>query len=255
MSTRSRLRRRPPGSPGPLSPFRSTRRPPRNPRSHDPRVLGRRGRSSRGGASARTSSDGGTGSGDLPDQLGRRAAALLHEPTARVPLERRVPRQVPHAEAEVLPRAAAVATARNAVREGRARQALRAAARAADSSAVAASRAGPPGANPPSPSPVREVGAEPEHTARAGGEGSSTERRRPGPGFALALRERLPLWLQLRCGVEPRALLAIAVVLLDRTSGGRAGAPGPSRAGCHGWTERGSGSPRGEGLDRSRAVR
>ncbi|MFI6283157.1 helix-hairpin-helix domain-containing protein [Streptomyces sp. NPDC051018] len=31
---------------------------------------------------------------------------------------------------------------------------------------------------------------------------------------ALALRERLPLWVQLRCGLEPRALAALAVVLV-----------------------------------------
>ncbi|MFJ8232310.1 helix-hairpin-helix domain-containing protein [Streptomyces sp. NPDC094448] len=30
----------------------------------------------------------------------------------------------------------------------------------------------------------------------------------------LALRERLPLWLQLRCGLEPRTLAALAVVLV-----------------------------------------
>ncbi|HET6356111.1 ComEA family DNA-binding protein [Streptomyces sp.] len=30
----------------------------------------------------------------------------------------------------------------------------------------------------------------------------------------LAVRERLPLWLQLRCGLEPRALAALAVVLV-----------------------------------------
>ncbi|WP_142217114.1 ComEA family DNA-binding protein [Streptomyces sp. SLBN-118] len=30
----------------------------------------------------------------------------------------------------------------------------------------------------------------------------------------LALRERLPLWVQLRCGLEPRALAALAVVLV-----------------------------------------
>ncbi|WP_433571323.1 helix-hairpin-helix domain-containing protein [Streptomyces sp. CA-251247] len=30
----------------------------------------------------------------------------------------------------------------------------------------------------------------------------------------LAVRERLPLWVQLRCGLEPRALAALAVVLL-----------------------------------------
>ncbi|MDH2391245.1 ComEA family DNA-binding protein [Streptomyces sp. HNM0663] len=31
---------------------------------------------------------------------------------------------------------------------------------------------------------------------------------------ALALRERLPLWVRLRCGLEPRALAALAVVLV-----------------------------------------
>ncbi|MFJ2646646.1 helix-hairpin-helix domain-containing protein [Streptomyces sp. NPDC087420] len=31
---------------------------------------------------------------------------------------------------------------------------------------------------------------------------------------ALAVRDRLPLWLQLRCGLEPRALAALAVVLV-----------------------------------------
>ncbi|WP_375546717.1 helix-hairpin-helix domain-containing protein [Streptomyces gossypii] len=39
--------------------------------------------------------------------------------------------------------------------------------------------------------------------------------RRPRRGrWSLAVRERLPLWLQLRCGVEPRTLAALAVVLL-----------------------------------------
>lgn len=32
--------------------------------------------------------------------------------------------------------------------------------------------------------------------------------------IGLALRERLPLWLQLRCGLEPKALAALMVVLL-----------------------------------------
>lgn len=42
----------------------------------------------------------------------------------------------------------------------------------------------------------------------SGGALAACERRR------LALSERLPLWLQLRCGVEPRTLLALAVVLV-----------------------------------------
>lgn len=32
--------------------------------------------------------------------------------------------------------------------------------------------------------------------------------------MGLAVRERLPLWVQLRCGLEPRALAALAVVLV-----------------------------------------
>lgn len=40
----------------------------------------------------------------------------------------------------------------------------------------------------------------------------------PSPGVrrwtGLAVRERLPLWVQLRCGLEPRALAALAVVLV-----------------------------------------
>ncbi|MET8681592.1 ComEA family DNA-binding protein [Streptomyces sp. NPDC004647] len=35
-----------------------------------------------------------------------------------------------------------------------------------------------------------------------------------GTRWRLALRERLPLWLQLRCGIEPRALAALTVVLV-----------------------------------------
>ncbi|MFH8785152.1 ComEA family DNA-binding protein [Streptomyces roseoverticillatus] len=41
---------------------------------------------------------------------------------------------------------------------------------------------------------------------------------RNGPPFGgswrLAVRERLPLWLQLRCGIEPKTLAALAVVLV-----------------------------------------
>ncbi|MEH6379943.1 DNA-binding protein, partial [Streptomyces sp. KLMMK] len=32
--------------------------------------------------------------------------------------------------------------------------------------------------------------------------------------WRLALRERLPLWAQLRCGIEPRTLAALTVVLV-----------------------------------------
>lgn len=36
----------------------------------------------------------------------------------------------------------------------------------------------------------------------------------PGVARGLAVRERLPVWLQARCGVEPRAVGAVAVVLV-----------------------------------------
>lgn len=35
-----------------------------------------------------------------------------------------------------------------------------------------------------------------------------------GPGAGVALRERLPVWLQLRCGFETRTVAAVAVVLV-----------------------------------------
>ncbi|MGW0772217.1 helix-hairpin-helix domain-containing protein [Streptomyces sp. NPDC002835] len=37
---------------------------------------------------------------------------------------------------------------------------------------------------------------------------------RPLPRFRLALRDRLPVWVQLRCGLEPKTLAALAVVLV-----------------------------------------
>ncbi|WP_308290519.1 ComEA family DNA-binding protein [Streptomyces marispadix] len=52
--------------------------------------------------------------------------------------------------------------------------------------------------------------------------GGPPEGADPGPRMSaaagrrswLALAERLPLWVQLRCGIEPRTLLALAVVLV-----------------------------------------
>ncbi|MGK5544099.1 ComEA family DNA-binding protein [Streptomyces sp. URMC 127] len=38
--------------------------------------------------------------------------------------------------------------------------------------------------------------------------------RPQGGTWRLAMRERLPLWLQLRCGIEPKTLAALAVVLM-----------------------------------------
>lgn len=46
----------------------------------------------------------------------------------------------------------------------------------------------------------------------AGGDGGAALRRRDRA--RLAVRERLPLWLQLRCGIELRTLAALAVALL-----------------------------------------
>ncbi|WP_431306307.1 helix-hairpin-helix domain-containing protein [Streptomyces abyssalis] len=53
--------------------------------------------------------------------------------------------------------------------------------------------------------------------AAARGQGASAGTGAPlatGDRARLALRERLPLWVQLRCGIEPRTLLALAVVLV-----------------------------------------
>ncbi|MGP4000435.1 helix-hairpin-helix domain-containing protein [Streptomyces sp. 8N706] len=70
--------------------------------------------------------------------------------------------------------------------------------------------------------PAREVSARQE-SARQGPvrqeSGSSTGPPGSGPTgrrlarWRLAVRERVPLWVQLRCAVEPRALAALAVVL------------------------------------------
>ncbi|MFI2432130.1 helix-hairpin-helix domain-containing protein [Streptomyces sp. NPDC018693] len=61
---------------------------------------------------------------------------------------------------------------------------------------------GLPPSEPPAPSPG-PGSAEPEPRA-------DTWRERVGP----ALRERLPLWVQARCGLERRSVLALSVVLL-----------------------------------------
>ncbi|MFJ7268134.1 helix-hairpin-helix domain-containing protein [Streptomyces sp. NPDC099050] len=53
--------------------------------------------------------------------------------------------------------------------------------------------------------------------APAPGEAEVAPEGREAPGRALrglALRERLPLWLQTRCGVEPRTVAAVSVVLI-----------------------------------------
>ncbi|MGW0699376.1 helix-hairpin-helix domain-containing protein [Streptomyces sp. NPDC002867] len=53
--------------------------------------------------------------------------------------------------------------------------------------------------------------------ATGAGERTDAGRAATGPRSAaqwLALRERLPVWVQLRCGLEPRTLAALAVVLV-----------------------------------------
>ncbi|WP_327306793.1 ComEA family DNA-binding protein [Streptomyces sp. NBC_01298] len=94
----------------------------------------------------------------------------------------------------------------------------------------------PPGAPPPAgagPRDGRSVGApaEPEAPTRpdppagsspvvrpegpARGEAAPEDREARGRVLRwLALRERLPVWLQTRCGVEPRTVVAVSVVLV-----------------------------------------
>jgi competence protein ComEA len=115
----------------------------------------------------------------------------------------------------LLPRAAAVASARDAVRQSRARRA--AAARAVEPRAapsVDAVRAvEPPGrAVSGDEGATRMTAAAPPSRPSASVSGSAASRGRRSLG--LAVRERLPLWVQLRCGVEFKTLLALVLVLL-----------------------------------------
>ncbi|MFD6983139.1 helix-hairpin-helix domain-containing protein, partial [Streptomyces sp. NPDC059956] len=87
----------------------------------------------------------------------------------------------------------------------------------------------PPGARAvgavPEPELAAAVGPEPlvgpgpavRDEAPARGEGAAPAGGRDVPAGAtrwLAVRERLPLWLQTRCGVEPRTVAAVSVVLV-----------------------------------------
>ncbi|MEU7552090.1 ComEA family DNA-binding protein [Streptomyces sp. NPDC044571] len=72
----------------------------------------------------------------------------------------------------------------------------------------------------PPPDPVRapvaaDPGAAPDPGPdRVAGPGPEPPRAVSGAALRwLAVRERLPMWLQARCGVEPRAVAAVAVVL------------------------------------------
>lgn len=67
------------------------------------------------------------------------------------------------------------------------------------------------------PEPLVGPGPEVRAEAPARGEGAAPAGGREVPAGAsrwLAVRERLPLWLQTRCGVEPRTVAAVSVVLV-----------------------------------------
>ncbi|MEU4077346.1 ComEA family DNA-binding protein [Streptomyces venezuelae] len=86
---------------------------------------------------------------------------------------------------------------------------------AAAAAATAATAAASPGEVPGEAQ--GEVTAHGEATARGGMPGATGRVSAP-PGarerLAVALRERTPVWLQTRCGLEPRALAALTVVLV-----------------------------------------
>lgn len=58
------------------------------------------------------------------------------------------------------------------------------------------------------------MGAEPGAGALAGAPPEAAVGLAPGLARSLALRERLPVWFQARCGVEPRTVAAVGVVLV-----------------------------------------
>ncbi|CAM5437307.1 DNA-binding protein [Streptomyces avidinii] len=70
---------------------------------------------------------------------------------------------------------------------------------------------GPPGAPPPAaaqvPAPAPAQASAPDPPGGPGAVLSGARSRR------LAVRERLPVWLQTRCGVEPRTVAAVSLVL------------------------------------------
>ena len=180
-------------------------------------LLGEGGQAPPGGAGLEEEPRSGTVPGPVPGP--EPSPAPSARPARRVVVAARAPALAgllgPREKQEVLlPRAAAVASARDAVRQSRAR---RAAARAAEPRAA------------PSVDVVRAV--EPPGRAVSGDEGatrmtaaappsrpsrsvSASVASRGRRSLGLAIRERLPLWVQLRCGVEFKTLLALVVVLL-----------------------------------------
>lgn len=69
----------------------------------------------------------------------------------------------------------------------------------------------PPAAQPPQPAPSAVGRPEAPEAPEAPERGSPTRARER---LAAVLRERTPLWVQTRCGLEPRALAALTVILL-----------------------------------------
>ncbi|MEU3844153.1 ComEA family DNA-binding protein [Streptomyces sp. NPDC028635] len=69
------------------------------------------------------------------------------------------------------------------------------------------------GAAPPTPGVARSPDAQPAHQAQA--EPATPEQRdgRRWSGIGPALRERMPVWVQTRCGLERRSVLALGVLL------------------------------------------
>ncbi|MBB1243328.1 hypothetical protein GL263_07080, partial [Streptomyces durbertensis] len=114
-----------------------------------------------------------------------------------------------------MPRAAAVAAARRAVRRSRARLAAqRVAADPACSGAVHATVKSAAHAERTTPTPSKSPPHEWTPT-----ESSPVPVPVPGSpsrlaGLRLAVSERLPLWLRERCAMELRSMVAVAVVLL-----------------------------------------
>ncbi|MEU9160077.1 ComEA family DNA-binding protein [Streptomyces sp. NPDC048424] len=74
-----------------------------------------------------------------------------------------------------------------------------------------------PGTGPgpdPGTGPGPDPGIGPVEAAGPGAAGLGAAGLSSGEARRLAVRERLPLWLQARCGVEPRTVAAVAVVLV-----------------------------------------
>ncbi|MER6067283.1 ComEA family DNA-binding protein [Streptomyces sp. NPDC001817] len=148
------------------------------------------------------------------EDLRRRAELLFGERAVR---RRESGNGPPHAEGPARTATEAATGAATASVTGRASGLSPARALAAT---VAPARTEPPHALPPdgptpTPTPAPSTADEPEPAGASGplelpGADGLGWRERVGP----ALRERMPVWLQARCGVERRGVVALAVVLV-----------------------------------------